>query len=94
MPQAAGGQKKLLELAAQSATFESAIVREFFDNPYRSTPTKDFDRRRITLRAEWEPCQTLHLLRITLGGVLRSTRSSDHGWHRVYLFVVFVVSLW
>ena len=32
------GQKKLLELAAQSATFESAIVHQFFDNPNRSTP--------------------------------------------------------
>jgi hypothetical protein len=27
------GQKKLLELAAQSATFDLATVHEFFDNP-------------------------------------------------------------
>jgi hypothetical protein len=50
-----GGQKKLLELAAQSATFESAIVHEFFDNQNRSTPTKALDRRRIALRAESKP---------------------------------------
>jgi hypothetical protein len=62
-----------LELAAQSATFESAIVHQFFDNQNRSTPINDFGRRRITLRAEWEPCQTLHLLLKTLGGVLSST---------------------
>jgi hypothetical protein len=40
-----------LELAAQSATFESAIVHQFFDNPNRSTPIKGFDRRGIKLRA-------------------------------------------
>jgi hypothetical protein len=61
------GQKKLLELAAQSATFESAIVHQFFDNQNRSTPINDFGRRRITLRAEWLPCQTLHLLLKTRG---------------------------